>query len=138
MKALTLLGLRQSLALLMVIWGLDKFVDPGHGAAVAERFYGGVLSGEAFMPVLGSFQLLLGLGVGLGAFPTYVYPTLAAVTGITLIGVWRSIVDPWGWYLEGSNVLFFPSLIVFFAALVLVAFRDEDVLRPGGSKGGLR
>ncbi|NIT89746.1 MAG: hypothetical protein GWN70_19020 [Gemmatimonadetes bacterium] len=134
MKALTLLGLRVSLALLMVIWGVDKFVDPGHGAGVAARFYGGVLSAEAFMPVLGSFQLLLGVAVGLGAFPTYVYPALAAVTGITLIGVWRSVVDPWGWYLEGSNVLFFPSLVVVLSALVLIAFRDEDVLRLGGKE----
>jgi len=138
MRALTLLGLRLSLALLMVIWGIDKFVDPGHGAAVAERFYAGLLSAETVMPVLGSFQLLLGLAVGLGAFPTYVYPALAAVTGITLIGVWRSIVDPWGWYLEGSNVLFFPSLTIFLSALVLIAFRDEDVLRLGGKEERLR
>lgn len=133
LKATSLLGLRVSLALLMIVWGLDKLVNPGHGAAVAERFYGGVLSGESVMPVLGSLQILLGVGVGLGLLRSYLYPVLAAVTGVTLAGVWRSIVDPLGWYLEGSNILFFPSLIVFFAVLVLMAHRDEDTLRVGGT-----
>lgn len=60
---------------------------------------------------------------------------LAAITGLTLIGVWRSIVDPWGWYLDGTNALFFPSLIVFAATLVLLAFRDEDRLALDGRFG---
>jgi hypothetical protein len=39
--------------------------------------------------------------------------------------VWRSIVDPWGWYLTGTNALFFPSLIIFAGAVVLLAFRER-------------
>lgn len=134
-KALTLLGLRLSLALLMIVWGADKLVNPGHGAAVADRFYGGILSSQAVMPALGSLQILLGLGVGLGVLRRYTYPILAVVTGVTLIGVWRSILDPWGWYLENTNALFFPSLTIFLAALVLIAHEEEDRLRLGvGSK----
>jgi hypothetical protein len=40
-------------------------------------------------------------------------------------------VDPWGWYLEGSSVLFYPSLIIFAAVLVLWAMSAEDVLALG-------
>ena len=130
-KALTLLGLRLSLALLMIVWGADKLVNPGHGAAVADRFYGGILSSQAVMPALGSLQILLGLGVALGLLRRYTYPILAVVTGVTLIGVWRSILDPWGWYLENTNALFFPSLTIFLAALVLIAHKEEDTLRLG-------
>lgn len=133
-KAITLLALRASLALLMLVWGLDKFANPGHGAAVAERFYGGVLAGEGFMPLLGSLQIVLAVGLGVGVFRRFLYPVLVGVTGVTLLGVWRSVVDPWGWFLEDTNALFFPSLIVFAGALVLLAFMDEDVLRPGGSR----
>lgn len=131
-KAWTLLGLRLSLALLMIVWGADKLVNPGHGAAVADRFYGGILAGQSIMPVLGSLQILLGLGVGLGTLRRYTYLALAVVTGVTLIGVWRSILDPWGWYLENTNALFFPSLTIFLAALVLIAHKDEDTVRLGG------
>jgi hypothetical protein len=52
--------------------------------------------------------------------------------------VWRSIVDPWGWYLEGANVLFFPSLIIFAAALVLAAHRAEDALSVDARRGNRR
>ena len=52
--------------------------------------------------------------------------TWAESEGLTAIGVWKSILDPWGWVLEGSNVLFYPSAIVLSASLVLWAFMDED------------
>ncbi|MGQ0712157.1 MAG: DoxX family membrane protein [Gemmatimonadaceae bacterium] len=127
-KAYTLLFLRLSLGLLMLVWGADKLVNPSHGVAVAQGFYFGLLGTQALMPVLGIAQLALGLLVMLGLWRRYAYVVLAAVTGITLIGVWRSVLDPWGWYLEGANALFFPSLIIFAGVLVLFAFRDEDGL----------
>lgn len=34
----------------------------------------------------------------------------------------KSIVDPWRWVLEGTNVLFYPSLIVLAGSLVRRAF----------------
>jgi hypothetical protein len=40
----------------------------------------------------------------------------------------RSVVDPWGWVLQGANVLFYPSVIIFAGAWVLWAFRDADAL----------
>ncbi|MGH7663276.1 MAG: DoxX family protein [Gemmatimonadaceae bacterium] len=124
----TLLFLRVSMGLLMLVWAVDKFVNPEHGVAVAEHFYFGVLSAPSAMPLLGAVQIALGLLVLAGAARRYVYPLLAFVTGVTMIGVWRSIVDPWGWYMDGANALFFPSLIIFAAVLVLIAFRDEDRL----------
>jgi len=123
-----LLILRLSIALLMIVWGADKLANPGHGAVVAERFYFGLLSARSIMPALGVAQIALGLLVAAGLWRRYAYPVLAAVTGLTLVGVWRSVVDPWGWYLEGTNALFFPSLIVFAGVLVLLAFRDVETL----------
>lgn len=127
-KSLSLLVLRLSLGALMIVWGLDKLVNPAHGEAVANHFYFGLLGSATVMPVLGIIQIALGLLVVLGIVRRYTYPVLAAVTGMTLIGVWRSVVDPWGWVLEGSNALFFPSLIIFAGVLVLIAFRDEDAI----------
>ena len=46
----------------------------------------------------------------------------------TAIGVWKSIIDPWGWFLDGSNVLFYPSAIIAAAALLLWGTIDEDEL----------
>ena len=135
MKAPALLLLRLSLGLLMLVWGADKLVNPAHGVAVAEHFYLGLLGSASLMPLLGGLQLLLGALVLLGIARRWSYPALLAVTGATLLGVWRSVIDPWGWWLEGANALFFPSLIIFAGVLVLIAFRDEDrlvVRLPGG------
>ena len=127
-QALALLALRVALGLLMLVWGADKLVNPAHGAGVAEHFYFGLFGTRALMPVLGALQLALGACVVFGAARRAVYPALLAVTGLTLVGVWRSVVDPWGWYLDGTNALFFPSLIVFAGALVVSAFRAADAL----------
>lgn len=132
MKRTSLFLLRVSLGLLMVIWGVDKLVNPEHGARVAEAFYFGLFGWRSLLPVLGVAQTALGVVVVLGLWRRWAYPALAAITGFTLLGVWKSVIDPWGWYLEGANALFYPSLIIFAGVLVLIAFRDEDGLRLGG------
>lgn len=128
MKARTLLLLRASLGLLLIIWGIDKFVDPKHGLAVSDHFYSGAFSRPVLLQAFGILETASGILIILGVMRRVVYPVLLAITGVTLLGVWKSVVDPWGWWLDGSNVLFFPSLIIFAASLVLWAFRDEDRL----------
>jgi putative oxidoreductase len=128
MKAFSLLLLRLSLGMLMLVWGLDKLVDVEHAVRVSERFYLGLFDSVPLLRGFGALQCLLGLLVAAGLLRRFAYPALLAITGATLLGVRRSIVDPWGWVLEGTNALFFPSLIVFAAALVLLAFRAEDLL----------
>ena len=140
-RAIALLALRASIGLLMVVWGADKLANPAHGIGVAEHFYFGLPLAAAVMPVLGGAQIALGLLVIAGVLRRAAYPALAAVTGVTLLGVWRSVVDPWGWFLQGTNALFFPSLIIFAGVLVLLAFRDDDrwVLgRRGTARDGSR
>ena len=127
MKTASLLLLRVATGLLMVVWGVDKLINPAHGAAVAERFYLGILAIESVMPVLGSLQIVLGLLVVAGLARRFAYPALAMITGATLLGVWRSILDPLGIVFERTNLLFYPSVIVFAGVLVLMAFRQDDV-----------
>ncbi len=126
MKTLTLLLLRVSLGLLMLIWGLDKLVNVEHGLNVSDGFYFGLFSSPRVLNVFGVLQVALGVLIVLGLLRRFSYPALLAVTATTLIGVWRSIIDPWGWYLEGTSILFFPSLIILAAVFALMAFRTED------------
>lgn len=128
MKAASLLLLRVSLGLLMLVWGLDKLVNVEHGLRVSEAFYLDLFTSAPLLRAFGALQCLLGALLVLGALRRLTHPALLAVTGATLLGVWRSVVDPWGWVLEGTNALFFPSLTVFAGALVLLAARDDDVL----------
>jgi uncharacterized membrane protein YphA (DoxX/SURF4 family) len=130
----SLLLLRTSLGLLMLIWGVDKLVNVKHGLEVSKYFYLGAFDSAALLRAFGVVQMALGALILLGVGRRFTYPALLAVTGATLLGVWRSVADPWGWYLEGANVLFYPSLIIFAAALVLWAFRDDDRLVVGGRR----
>lgn len=128
MKSRALLLLRISLGLFLVIWGLDKLVNVEHGLTVSEKFYMGAFNSALLLKAFGVVQVAAGIAIVLGVARRIAYPLLLAVTATTLLAVWRSIIDPLGWYLKGGNSIFYPSLIIFAAAIVLWAFRDEDRL----------
>ncbi len=129
MKALTLLFLRVSTGLLCVIWGLIRIGKPSIGAMVNGKYYGGILSGETAQYVWGGFLLAVGLLVILGLFRRYAYPLQAAILCVGALGIWKYLIDPLGLWLlneKSAQVLFFPSLGMAAATLVLIAFRKDD------------
>ncbi len=132
--AVALAALRVTLGWLMVVWGADKLANPAHGALVAEHFYFGLPAGPALLTVAGVAQLALGALVIAGLWRRVAYPALAAITGLTLVGVWRSVLDPWGWTFEGTNALFFPSVVIFAGVLVLIATRAQDTMALDGRR----
>ena len=126
MKRWGLFLLRVTTGWLLVLWGIDKFQDVAHGQAVAEQYYFGVGTQAAVQHVFGALEILLGALVVLGLWRRWAYPVMLAVLLVTAVGVWRSILDPWGWFLEGSTVLFYPSAIIAAGALLLWGTIDED------------
>ncbi|MFY0992259.1 DoxX family membrane protein [Halomonas sp. C05BenzN] len=137
-KTLSLLLLRVSLGGLLLVWGVNKIVNTDHSQAIADNFYFGFLSTEVLLPLAGVGQMLVGLLVVIGLARRWTYPLQLLLNGASLVAVSASVIDPWGWYLEGTNALFYPSLIIFAASLAVMAFREEDRLsldaarqRPG-------
>lgn len=128
MKHWGLLLLRVSTGWLLVMWGLDKIVNVEHGQRVAESFYLGVGTQAIVLNALGGLEALLGVFVVLGLWRRLAYPVTFVVLLITALAVWRSIIDPWGWFLDGSQVLFYPSIIVFAGAMVLWGTMEEDAM----------
>lgn len=128
MKHWSLLFLRLTLGALLVWWGLDKLVNVEHGVQVAQHFYFGVGTSRPFLQAFGVFETALGLLIMLGWGRRWTHPLLLLITAVTMVGVWRSVIDPWGWVFEGANALFYPSAIIFSGAWVLWAFRDADSL----------
>ncbi|MEM7416105.1 MAG: DoxX family membrane protein [Gemmatimonadota bacterium] len=128
MKAGSLLALRVSIGYLNVIWGVDKLTDVEHGQAVAESFYMGIGTGASFLTIAGVLQILLGALVIAGLFRRVTWPLVALVNGATLLAVWKSIIDPWGFFLEGGNLVFYSSAVIFAGILVGWSHMDEDEL----------
>ncbi|NAO95617.1 DoxX family membrane protein [Halomonas sp. MG34] len=126
MKALTLLFLRISLSGLMLFWGANKFLNTEGSVAISEKYYLSFMSAEALLYLFGAVQIVIGLLVLVGLMRRWVLPLQVAINGASLVAVFPSIIDPLGWYLEGTNVLFYPSLIIFAGSLLLIAFQRED------------
>lgn len=135
MKRWGLLLLRVSTGWLLVMWGLDKFVNVEHGQRVAESFYLGIGSQAVVQNVFGGLEIVLGLFVVLGLLRKWAYPAAFVVLLITALAVWKSILDPWGWVLEGSQVLFYPSIIVLAGSMVLWGTMDQDELTVDARMG---
>ena len=128
LKTASLLLLRVSLGGLLLIWGANKIINVGHSLAIAENFYFGFLAAEFILPLAGAGQILIGLLVIVGFARRWVYPLQLLLNGVSLLAVSASVIDPLGWFLDGTNVLFYPSLIIFAGSLVVMAFREEDRL----------
>jgi len=80
---------------------------------------------------MGMLQAFFGVVIILGLYRKVIYPLQAVFLGVGLLTIWKYIFDPLGLYLltpETSQVLFFPSVTVFIASLVLMAFREDDTL----------
>ena len=130
MKAWSLLALRASTGLLLLIWALVRLAATDAAIGVSDKYYFGLASSAMLQYVLGVVQVLLALAVIFGLFRRVSYPLQAIWLGLGALFVWKSIIDPLGIVFGQDNVqiLFFPSLTVFIATLVLLAFKDEDRL----------
>ncbi|QDX26970.1 hypothetical protein FPZ54_13800 [Sphingomonas suaedae] len=129
LKAGSLLALRSGTGSLLVLWGALRLVAPATGPGLADKYYSGILNIQTFQVAFGAAEVLLGLLVVLGLFRriTYLLQALILVPGALII--WRYLLDPMGLWLmsrEDSQILFFPSIAVAAAAIVLIAFREDD------------
>ena len=131
MKAASLLFLRISTGLLLVLWGIIKVAEPAAAVGVSNTYYGGVVSMAALQGPWGAVQIATGVLAILGLLRRFVYPLQAVMLCVGALAISKYLLDPFGMYLlsqEDSQILFFPSLCVAAATLVLLAFRSDDTL----------
>ena len=126
MKATSLLLLRLSTGIYLIVWGLIKFkIDVA--ANVSDKYYAGLISGETVSFVLGGIQVLLGLFVCLGLFRAPVYLAQLAWYFAGAVPIIAYLIDPLGLYLaEMPKPTFFPSWTLLFASLIMIAFKEDD------------
>lgn len=129
MKAQSLLLLRTGTGLLLVVWGMIRLASPDKGAGVSVKYYAGLGASDTIQLVWGAILLVVGLLTILGLFRRFAYTAQAVILVTGALSIWKYLLDPLGLWLldrDSSQVLFFPSLAVAGATLVLLAFRDED------------
>ncbi len=129
LKPGSLLLLRIGTGFLLMLWGGLRLTSPGAGPGLAEKYYSGFMGMQPVQIAFGAAEVLVGLLVVIGLFRRVAYALQALVLVLGASMLWRYLLDPMGLYLldrETSQILFFPSIAVAAASLVLLAFRGED------------
>ena len=121
---ISLLLLRLGVFIVMLMWTLDKFVNPGHAAAVYENFYmlGGL--GPVVMYTIAALELLLVLAFVAGAFKRLTYGLVLLLHGISTLSSYAQYFSPW----EPGNLLFFAAWPMLAACIALYLLRESDTL----------
>ena len=131
MKAATLLFTRITTGAMLIIWGFIKIGSAETGVRIATKYYGSFWTSETLQMPWGIFQVVVGALVILGLFRKYIYPLQAIILCLGAAAIWQYILDPLGLYLldeSSRNTLFFPSIVVAAATLILIAFKEFDTL----------
>jgi len=115
-----LLLLRLGVFVVMIMWTLDKFINPQHSGAVFENFYGlAGLSSTAFM-IIGLLQLVVVLAFVAGFIKRYSYGAILILHSISTLSSWKQYLDPF------NNLLFFAAWPMLAACIALYMLRDLD------------
>lgn len=129
MKAWTLLFLRFGTGMLLVLWGIVRLTAPEAGAKVSQKYYAALGASDLAQTGWGAALVVVGTLCILGLWRRYSYAAQAVVLVSGALSIWKYLLDPFGNYLiEEGQILFFPSLAMAAATLVLIAFRADDRL----------
>lgn len=118
--AWSLLALRLGIFIVMIVWAFDKFVNPGHTAAVFENFYGiGGLS-TTLAAVLGALQIALCIAFVLGLWRSVTYGLIFVLHGVSTLSSMPQYFDAF------NNLLFFAAWPMWAACFALFYLRKYD------------
>jgi hypothetical protein len=125
---ISLLLLRLSLGAVMMVWAFDKILNPDHGAAVLQAFYGLPGVGEQIVRALGIVQGLVVLGFLAGAARKWTYGAVLLMHAATTLVSWSAYLEP----LE--NILFFSAWPMLAGLVALFLLRDHDRIATIGAR----
>ena len=121
--AWSLFTLRLGIFIVMAVWTLDKFVNPGHAATVYEHFYFFSKGfAESIMVVLASVEALILLGFLFGIQKRITYGLVFLFHGVSTLSSWKLYMDPLGF----PNLLFWAAWPMLAACFTLYLLRDMD------------
>ena len=120
--AIALLALRLGVFIVMVMWTLDKFVQPEHTAGVFANFYGLSGLGSSIFMLIGAAQLVLVLAFVAGAFRRLTYGLILLLHTVSTLSSWAQYLDAF------NNLLFFAAWPMLAACFALYLLRDQDTL----------
>ena len=119
---LALFTLRISVFLVMLMWTLDKLIDPGHAARVFDKFYQIAGLELYYFYVIGIAELILLLAFLVGYRKTLTYGLVLIFHAVSTFSSYPQYLDPFTY----PNLLFFAAWPMLAACFVLFYLRDYD------------
>lgn len=121
--SIALLLLRVSIFAVMLIWIIDKFINPRHAAAVYENFYFLGNLGNSVMYLIGVIELAILVAFICGALKRWTYGAVLIFHGISTLSSYKQYLSPY----DGANILFFAAWPMLAACATLYLLREQDV-----------
>lgn len=118
----SLLSLRVGVFIVMLMWTLDKFIQPEHSGKVFENFYGLAGLGSTIFIIIGLVELLLILAFLGGVYKRFSYGIVLLIHAVSTFASFKLYLDPF------NNLLFFAAWPMLAACITLYLMRDEDTL----------
>lgn len=115
--------MRVSIALVLIMWTVDKFVNPAHAIGVYDKYY--------FIPASLAEPLMLGIAVAelilvglfvIGRYKNVTYLLVLLIHAVSTITPVTVYLDPFA----GAGLLFFAAWPMLAACYTLYVFRHED------------
>ncbi|MEX2531373.1 MAG: hypothetical protein WD960_11420 [Gemmatimonadota bacterium] len=118
----SLLSLRIGVFIVMILWSVDKLLNPDHAAAVFNTYYFLANMGAAALFVIGLVQIAIELAFVAGLFRTFTYGFVLVTHLISTLASWPGYLQPF------DNLLFFAAWPMLAACFALFLLRDRDTL----------
>ena len=120
--SIALLLLRLGIAAVMVIWTVDKLMNPEHAAKVFAKFYmyEGLSAGMSY--AAGAAQALVVIAFIIGLFRTWSYGLILLMHTVSVASSWKQYLDPWTY----PHILFYAAIPMLSACIALWMLRRFD------------
>ena len=119
---LSLLLLRMAVFLVMFMWTIDKFINPGHASKLYEKFYYIAGLESVVMYLLGGIEIIILLLFLVGYKKTFTYGAVLLFHTVSTFSAFKQYLAPF----EGPNLLFFAAWPMLAACFALFLLRDQD------------
>ncbi len=125
--SISLLFIRLSIFLVMFMWTIDKFINPGHATKIFEKFY--YISGleTTVIYAVATIEMLILVLFVAGYHKKYTYGAVLVFHAVSTLSSFKQYMAPF----EGAHLLFFAAWPMLAACLMLFMLRDKDKLTLG-------
>lgn len=121
-RSLALFILRAGLGVFLLLWSIDKLVQPESTVGIFKYFYLLDISTWAARAV-GILEALLSLAILAGLWKRWTYGLGTLLHGVSTLSTYKQLLSPFG-----QNHLFIAAVPVLGAFVALYLLREEDDL----------